>query len=300
MPKGPLFRALIKQAAQEWKDLPLADREAIRQEASTLRLRRELVGHPLRQFLEEATKDEFPISEKDAADVLDSDAGVYNKAEMWKKRTGEEVQPDSSFPSAIHCERACLEYLPDCYDKIQPEHLQHMEGIVESLRLIFAHREGKTDKEVPECKLVLAQSCGTGLLARELIAIECCSARKNPFAAEFLEYDIEGLALFGVDDLASAALPISIVLRCHEQPGGLLPTMYTESSLAHSLVQKSYNWEYFECTYGVASLIPDPATGVPDLSRLAIRSMQKINLHAMVDMCVGTQGPLPKALIYGL
>ena len=283
---SPLYNAVMQQIHKDWKDMPAPDKEAWRQEARSLRIQRGFMGNPLKQFLEEDPNEDYPISKEEASAILEEAAGVHNKAELWRKRAGEEVQPDVHFPSTIHHCRGCLEYLPDCHDRIQPEHLQGMESIIDDLKLIFVPNAGKSAKEVPECKLIMAQSCGAGLVGREYIAIQGSSVRKNPFAGEFLDYDMEGDFGFWEDDLASAELPLNLVLAYHEQPGGFLPRIYTEDKLAHTMVQKSFQWEYYECAYGIASLIPDPATGVPDLSRLKVTSMKKLDLHAMVDMCV--------------
>lgn len=169
---------------------------------------------------------EFPLTETCVSHEMSKRGFLASTAQEWSRTHGERAAPQS-FPHrlsqelhACHCRgprRFCQSMLSD-----RPDLRKHLDRIKQTLRIVFAPR----GTDVVYGRLASLQCEGVSMI------IECVSARKTPFEAEFVLYE-----------KLSPDVPYSVKMCWQEDPVAI-PHFLDEDELALRMAHVGEAWHF--------------------------------------------------------
>lgn len=182
---------------------------------------------------------EFPLTETCVSDAMSGRSFLASSAQEWSRTHGERPPPQSFSErgseerTACHCRgprRFCTAMLQERRDLPR-----HLDRIKQTLRIIFAPR----GTDVLYGRLA-SLKCGSVSMF-----IECVSARKTPFEAEFVMYE-----------KVSPGAPFSVTMCWREDPIAM-PAFLDEDELALRMLNVGDAWNFSILQYKPSA--PNPA-----------------------------------------
>ena len=181
--------------------------------------------------------EDFPLTEAEVEACQGVPGFVATASRAWSEVHGQRPSPDPTIPRTVPVPRYCSAHLPDCEAKIKgTEGLEESIGHIKKRLQVFFAKRGSPITYGRHAMLRSSDASAAPLF------VQCISARKTPFEAEFVRFDGPCAAD------ADLVFPFRLLMGTRSEYGEEIADLLTEDTLALRLAKAAGNWSFAKLT----------------------------------------------------